>query len=182
MSGKPDINEVKNIASKYIKEMKINDADIIDKIMKIIEVGAFLKEYGRELKETVKAIDVEFIDKQTGKSDDKCKESSEPYVMVGDAEVVQINADENDENAQEISWGIPLYKEYSVKCVETESDIEYDTFIMRIKGCIADIKIIPKTPIVLIEAVEENSCWLDNKYYYLYIHPFGWWICDGLCD
>ena len=179
---KPDINEVKNIVVKYLKEMDINDADIVEKIMKIIELGAFLRKEGRELKETVTAIDVEFIDKKTGKASEKCEESSAPYIMIGDAEVVQINVDESEENAQEISWGVPLRNEYKVKCVEIESEIEYHTFIMVRKGCVADIKIIPKTPIVLIEDVEENSCWLDNRYYYLYVHPFGWWNCDGLCD
>jgi len=173
----PNINEVKNIAMKYLKEMGI-DNEIVSKIIKILEAGAFLhRKKSRELEEMVGFADIEFIDKETSETE-KCVESLTPYIIVGDAEVVQINVNENingKEQEKEISWGYSD-KYYKVKCVEMESEIEYDIFVMRRKECIADIKIIPKTPIVLIEVDEENSCWTDNRYLYLYIHPFGWWI------
>ena len=35
MMEKPDINDVKNIVVKYLKEMNINDADIVEKIMRL---------------------------------------------------------------------------------------------------------------------------------------------------
>ena len=158
---------------KYLKEMKIDATEIL-KIIKIIEAGSFLRNKGRELVEMVGFADVEFIDKETGETDEICKESTTPYVIVGDAEVVQINVDV-DENAKEISWG-SNGKYYKVKCVVTESEIEYDIFIMRRRECIADIKIVPKTPVVLVEVEDENSCWLGSKHYHLYVHPFGWWI------
>jgi len=171
----PDINEVKNNALKYLKEMKIDDAEIM-RIIKMIETGSFLRNEGRELEERVEVTDIEFMDKKTGKIDERCEESSTPYVIVGDAEVVQINnTDVNVDEAEEISWGVPCKNEYNVKCVKVESEIEYYTFIMRRRECVADIKIIPKTPIVLIEVEEENSCWTSKHYYYLYVHPFGWW-------
>ena len=167
----PDINEVKNVAIEHLKEMKIDDAEIM-RIIKMIEAGSFLRNEGRELEERVEVADIEFVDKKTGKIDERCEESSTPYVIVGDAEVV--NVDEEDAQ-EEISWGVPCKNEYNVKCVKMESEIEYYTFIMRRRECIADIKIIPKTPVVLIEVEEENSCWTSKHYYYLYVHPFGWW-------
>jgi len=172
----PNIDEVKNIAVKYLKEiMKIDNAEI-NKIIKIIEAGALLykSKKSKELEESVGFADVEYIDKETGETDEICKESLTPYIVIGDAEVVQINVDEKDAQ-EEISWG-SNGKYYKVKCVVTESEIDYDTFIMRRKECIADIKIIPKTPVVLVEVEEENSCWTSNRHYHLYVHPFGWWV------
>jgi len=176
----PNINEIKNIAMKYLKEMKIDDAEI-SKIIKIIEAGTFHKK-DKELEESVGVGVIEFVDKDKETSEtEKCVESLTPYIIVGDAEVVQINVNENingKEQEKEISWGVLCEngKKYKVKCVEIENEVEYDIFIMRRRECVADIKIIPKTPIMLIEVDEENSCWTDNRYYYLYIHPFGWWI------
>jgi len=169
----PNINEVKNIAMKYLKEMGI-DNEIVSKIIKIITAGTFHKK-DKELEESVGFADVEYIDKETNETDEICKESLTPYVIVGDAEVVQINVDEKDAQ-EEISWGIPCKNEFKVKCVKMEGVIDYDIFVMKRKECIADIKIIPKTPVVLVEVEEENTCWLDNRYYYLYVYPFGWWI------
>jgi len=173
----PNIDEVKNVVIKHLKEMEV-DNKIVNKVIKILKAGAFLHhKKSRELEEMVGFADIEFIDKETGETDEICEESLTPYVIVGDADIVQINnTDVNVDEAKEISWGIPCKNEFKVKCVETESEIEYDIFVMRRKECTADIKIIPKTPIVLIEVEEENTCWLDNRYYYLYVYPFGWWI------
>ena len=176
----PNINEIKNTAIKYLKEMKIDDAEIL-KIIKIITAGAFLykSKKSKELEERVGFADVEYIDKETGKTDEICKESTTPYIVIGNAEVVQINNIDVNENTKEISWGVLCNGKneyYRAKCMEIVYEIDYDTFIMRRRECVADIKIIPRTPIVLIEVEEENTCWLDNRYYYLYVYPFGWWI------
>jgi len=173
----PNIDEVKNIVVKYLKEiMKIDNAEIINKITKIIEAGTFQKD--KELEEMVGFADVEYVDKETGETE-VCEESLTPYIIVGDADIVQININENvdgKEQEEEISWGIPCKNEFKVKCVKMESEIDYDIFVMKRKECIADIKIHPKTPIVLVEVEEENTCWTSNRHYHLYVHPFGWWI------
>ena len=176
----PNINEVKNIVVKHLEEMKINDADIVSKIMKIIEAGTFLHDEGRELKETVESLEIEYVEK-TGKVNEKCKVFKAPYVRVGDVEIVQLVVPSLS-NVQEIDWGVPERNDFSVKCIEEEWEIEYETFTLRKRGCIVDIMIVPKTPIVYVEYDEDDECWLSNTIFYVYVHPYGWWNCVGLCQ
>jgi len=174
-----NIDEVINMALKYLDELKAGDRlaedkDIRKRIVSTIRLGAYLKREGRELKETVEYFEVKYIDKKTG-NEEECKIFRAPYVRVGEVEVIQRDAIDESQNVQELEWGVPEKNEFSVKCIvggEWERDGE--EFIERGRGCSVKIKIVPKTPIVYIEYDEDNGCWLNSRVIYVYVHPYGW--------
>jgi hypothetical protein len=154
------------IVDKYLNEMKLElDDKMKKKIMKIIIRGWYKGK--EELETEVASIESKF---SNGKM---CEKWRAPYIIVGDAEIVQVN--DAQENAHEFVWGVPKVNEYAVKCTKSEYKIEYATFTEKRKECKASVKIVPKTPVVLVEEIYEDSCWTYNKRYYLYVHPYGWW-------
>jgi len=172
-----DLNKVKEDVTKYLNEL--NDRRLDDRlrnlIMEILQQMNFLAE--DEYTTVVGYREYKIITSKHDE-DEVCKKWTAPYVILGDAEIIQIDNVDESQNVQELEWGIPTLIEHRVKCNEIEYEVEvqggYELPTEKGKECMANVKVVPKTPIVLIEEEDDDSCWTRNTHYYLYVHPYSW--------
>jgi hypothetical protein len=175
---KIDLCKVKEDVMKYLNEL--NDRRLDDRlrnlVMEILQMNYYVGEYTT----TVGYREYKIITTSHDDEDNEvCNKWVAPYVILGDAEMVQIDEVDESQNVQELEWGIPTLIEHRVRCNEVEYETKvqggYELPTERGKECMAEVKVVPKTPIVLIEEEDDDSCWTYNKRYYLYVHPYGWW-------
>ena len=127
------------------------------------------------MKGAVQSFEVEHIDKGSGRVE-TCKVFRAPYLIAGDADIVQLDTGSEDKGGvKEVRWG-PPGKEFSVKCVEHESQKEDKVFnfVEKAKTCVAEIEIIPKTPVAYIQYRESDTCGKSITVDYVYVYPHGW--------